>query len=171
MSDLLRPLFEAFAPLYDQSRMATWGGPDMPSRVDSWLERRFAWHAIKYLRPDIKLRPQVEFLTPGGKFRVDFLTENFRVPLAFECDGAASHARTRGRDHIRDSWLLTSTDLWGIYRLPYRDLVEWPEWCFLTIAKRHYELFTDAALVNLNTLTQQSGDAPEHLGMSYRCKP
>ena len=145
------------------------GRPYLPTRVDSWLEHRFAWHAIKYLRPEIELRTQVEFPTPGGKFRVDFLTAGYRVNLAFECDGAAFHTDAE-RDRIRDRWLLESDDLWGIYRLPYRDLVEWPEWCFFVIAQRHYDLFTDRALLNLSTLTREYGDLPKQFGVGYRCK-
>lgn len=144
-------------------------GRSCQDRLDSWLEQRFAWHAVKYLRPGIELRTQVEFPTPGGTFRVDFLTAGYRVNLAFECDGAAFHTDAE-RDARRDRWLLTSSELWGIYHLPYRDLVEWPEWCFLGIAKRHYDLFRDGALVNLNTLTRQWGEVPEDFGVSYRCQ-
>ena len=144
------------------------GRPYLPGRVDSWLERRFAWQAIKYLRPEVELRSQVDIATEGGTFRVDFLTAGYRVNLAFECDGAAYHTDPK-RDADRDGWLLRSEDLWGIYHLPYRDLVEYPEWCFLGIAERHYVLFTDSGLVNLRTLTQRF-DGPTRLRMSYRCK-
>jgi very-short-patch-repair endonuclease len=166
------PLGAAFASLaaqLDQGGPVTWGGPDLPERVDSWLEQRFAWHAIKYLRPEISLCSQVEFLTDGGRFRVDFVTENYRINLAFECDGGAFHT-SHEQDEIRDRWLLTSERLWGIYHVPYRDVVAWPEWVFMIIARRHYDLFTPTALVNLNHVTGRSADKPERLGVTYRCK-
>lgn len=163
------PLFEAYLAQVDRGDFETWGGPDMPARVDSWLEQRFAWQAIKYLRPEIELRPQVTIATKNGAFRVDFLTKNYRVNLAFECDGAAFHP-SRDADDLRDAWLLTAPDVWGIYHLPYRDLVDCPEWCFMAIAQRHYDLFTDRALANLNNLTRQPADPPRDFRVRYRCK-
>jgi hypothetical protein len=158
----MKPLFEAF----DDVRLPTWGGPSMPAQVDSWLEERFAWHAIKYLRPEIDLQPQVAVDTSAGRFRVDFLTAGYRLKLAFECDGAAYH-QDPDHDVWRDECLLKSGAVSGIYHFPYRDLVEWPEWCFLMVAGRHHDLFRPGALVNLNTLTQ--GPTPA-LRMTYRCQ-
>jgi very-short-patch-repair endonuclease len=138
-----------------------------PDAMESWLEDRFAWQAIKYMRPEIDLRPQVSVDTSAGRFRLDFLTAGYRVNLAFECDGAAYH-RSPEHEAWRDQLILQSGAVWGIYHLPYRDLVEWPEWCFLAIARRHYDLFRDGALLNLKTLAQ--GVAPR-LGVTYRCQP
>jgi hypothetical protein len=66
----------------------------------------------------------------------------------------------------RDQQLLESGAIRGIYHVPYRDLVEWPEACFLAIAERHYDLFTERAMINLNNLA--GGEDGPRVGVTYR---
>ena len=141
-------------------------GPAYEPPYDGAVQDEFAWHIVKYLREDAVLQSEVELVTPGALFTVDFVVEVSGVGdgpggrsrrVAFECGGGRS-LRDHQRRLRRDASLVASGVVDALYRLRGSDLLDHMDDCLYLIdqwetsAPDTVDLFSDRGRINLHTL-------------------
>lgn len=142
-------------------------GPAYEPPYDGAVQDEFAWHIVKYLREDAVLQSEVELVTAGALFAVDFVvevTEGGRTRrVGFECGGGRS-LRDHQRRLRRDASLIASVGADGrpcldaLYRLRGSDLLDHMDDCLYLIdqwetsAPETVDLFSGRGRINLHTL-------------------
>ena len=87
---------------------------------ESIIERDVLHCLDKWVADEVKVVPQWEIETIGGKFRADFLVANKSRFIIIECDGKDYH--DRDRDEWRDAMILGTGKIDAVYRLRGRDI-------------------------------------------------
>jgi len=80
---------------------------------ESPIEEELHLHLAKYLRADTKVSNQVEFRTPNGNYRVDFLLQRDDSKVVIEANGKAFHSFIT--DIYRGAFILGFTDVQSVY--------------------------------------------------------
>lgn len=124
---------------------------------DSPIEDILAYNLLKYIRPDVVLRRQVEVATKAGTFRLDFVLEGNGVSIGLECDGEEFH--DPWRDEWRDAMILGSAKMDDILRIPGKHICGRPSICIYRIAEWYHEFFTDHGQTNIETLARAEAEA------------
>jgi hypothetical protein len=137
------------------------GWPIYDPPYDSPIEDIFAYHVVKYLGSSTKLHPQFPVHTDAGSFFLDFLIERGQYRIAVECDGAAYH--DFHRDQWRDALILGTGRVGAIYRFGGRLLMRHIDDCLVLMAKWDRSLFSERALLNLETLASDAMRAVDFL--------
>lgn len=119
---------------------------------DSPIEEILAWHLSKYIRQDVSLEKQVEFITEHGVLRVDFLLSNDERKIVIECDGRDFHEPLR--DEIRDAILLGEGHVDTIYHFRGCDITHYPVDCVRLISILDPNLINSRGHVQLKQLSQ-----------------
>jgi very-short-patch-repair endonuclease len=124
---------------------------------DSPIEDSFAWDLVKYLRKDVEFIPQFEVRTSCGTFRVDFLCSLNGRTIGFECDGKNYHSNKK-RDEWRDALIMGTGKLNAIYRIPGKYINYDIGRAIYLLSLYEEQIFTERALINLETLGQADID-------------
>ncbi|MBL6766433.1 MAG: hypothetical protein ISQ14_15880 [Verrucomicrobiae bacterium] len=119
---------------------------------ESPIEEELARVVDKYLRRDSQLANQVEFSTPNGSFRVDFVISCAQRRIALEANGKKFH------DYKRDIWraalILGNSNIDAIYHLRGRDILFNLESALCAIALIDSTLFSERGILNLKQLSR-----------------
>ena len=148
-------------------------GPHHEPPYPGAIQDELAWHLVKYLREDARLRSEVEVEVPPGPghgpafFTLDFVVE---VPLAdgevrrvaFET-AAGRTLRDHERRLRRDATLLAHGAVDTIYRLRGSDLLHHMEDVLYLASLWDADLFSERGRINLKTLA-----SAEARGLSVR---
>lgn len=154
---------------------STVAGPHHEPPYPGALQDELAWHLVKYLREDARLRSEVEVEVPPGPghgpayFTLDFVVE---VPLADATGGDAGAVRRVAfetasgrtlRDHERrlrrDATLLAHGSVDTVYRLRGSDLLHHMEDVLYLASLWDADLFSERGRINLTTLASAEARA------------
>lgn len=127
--------------------------PSYDPPYDSPIEKRLAYHLVKYVSPALNFEPQHHVATPWGHFRLDFAAFRGDRAVGIECDGEAYHS---GDDAVRDDWrdavILGEGAVEAIYRLRGTDIIRHPQDVLQLMSERDPYLFSDRGRRNLDKL-------------------
>jgi very-short-patch-repair endonuclease len=119
--------------------------------LDSPIEEKLAYHAIKYISDDTELISQFGIKTICGEFRVDFIIrDNKGLCVAIECDGRNFH--DEHRDEWRDAMILGDSDISAILRFKGADIQYHIKDLLYLTAKAYPQFFSERGRINLEKL-------------------
>ncbi len=144
-------------------------GPTHEPPYPGAIQDELAWHLVKYLREDARLRSEVEVEVPPGPghgpafFTLDFVVE---VPcgdgevrrVAFET-AAGRALRDHERRLRRDATLLAHGAIDTIYRLRGSDLLHHMQDVLYLASQWDADLFSERGRINLKTLASAEARA------------
>ena len=149
-------------------------GPHYEPPYPGAVQDELAWHLVKYLREDARLRSEVEVEVPAGPghgpafFTLDLVVE---VPgadaggvrrIAFETDSGRT-LRDHDRRLRRDATLLAHGLVDTVYRLRGSDLLAHTADVLYLASRWDAEAFSERGRINLKTLA-----SPEARALSVR---
>lgn len=121
-------------------------------RLESPIEKDFAYAMQKYLSDMVRCIPQVEVQTLCGEFRIDFVCTN-QVDgrsVAFECDGKEFHDPSR--DEWRDAMILGEEHVHRVYRIRGADIYYRLEDVLFSLSQLEPSMFSERGKTNLERL-------------------
>ena len=136
-NNLNKILKDAFPPIHEPP-------------YDSPIEDIFAYHLVKYIRPDAKLDKQVTVETPKGIFRLDFVVSVNGRQIGIECDGEKFH--DPWRDEWRDALILGAGFVNDIVRISGKTICGRVHICLLRLSTLYPQMFSDRGKKNIETL-------------------
>ena len=144
-------------------------GPHHEPPYPGAVQDELAWHLVKYLRDDARLRSEVEVEVPPGPghgpafFTLDFVVEVALSGgevrrIAFET-AAGRTLRDHDRRLRRDATLLAHGAVDTIYRLRGSDLLHHMEDVLYLASQWDADLFSERGRINLRTLASAEARA------------
>jgi hypothetical protein len=134
---------DATPPIFDEPALFY----DPPYATEA--EDTFAWHVVKYLKPNCGLRHNVEVTAGSLAITVDFVIEHNGHRIGVMCgasDASADH------DRLRDALCMGTGAVDALYRFRASDLLDRPHDLLALVMQWDPALFSERGRLNIRAL-------------------
>jgi hypothetical protein len=127
------------------------GGRSVLAPFESPIEEELHRIILKHLAPDAVVSNQIEFNTPNGNYRVDFLLALGDRKIVLEANGKEFHDDLT--DIYRGAFILGFSDVRSVYYIRGCDITHSLPTVLYAISRYEPYLFSDRGLKSLEALT------------------